>query len=60
MPITDILERNCRLYGEDICLVEINPEIKENTCDRFRESSSERMPDHLYECIKKEVSGRRI
>ena len=29
MPITDILERNCRLYGEDICLVEINPEIKE-------------------------------
>lgn len=29
MPITDILERNCRLYGDDICLVEINPEIKE-------------------------------
>ena len=29
MPITDILERNCKLYGEDICLVEINPEIKE-------------------------------
>lgn len=30
MPITDILERNCKLYGDDICLVEINPEIKEN------------------------------
>lgn len=29
MPITDILERNCKLYGEDISLVEINPEIKE-------------------------------
>ncbi len=29
MPITDILERNCRLYGNDICLVEINPEIQE-------------------------------
>ncbi len=29
MPITDILERNCKLYGEDICLVEINPEVKE-------------------------------
>jgi acyl-CoA synthetase (AMP-forming)/AMP-acid ligase II len=27
MPITDILEKNCRLYGDDICLVEINPEI---------------------------------
>ena len=29
MPITDILERNCKLYGNDICLVEINPEIQE-------------------------------
>ncbi len=29
MPITEILERNCKLYGEEICLVEINPEIKE-------------------------------
>ncbi len=29
MPITDILERNCRLYGNDICLVEINPDIPE-------------------------------
>ncbi|HHT16800.1 MAG TPA: AMP-binding protein [Papillibacter sp.] len=26
MPITDILERNCSLYGDDVCLVEINPE----------------------------------
>lgn len=30
MPITNILERNCRLYGEDICLVEINPQLPEN------------------------------
>ncbi len=30
MPITDLLERNSREYGDDICLVEINPEIKEN------------------------------
>ena len=29
MPITDILERNCRLYGDDICLVEINPEVRD-------------------------------
>ena len=29
MPITDILEKNCRLYGDDICLVEINPEMPE-------------------------------
>ena len=29
MPITEILEENCRKYGDDICLVEINPEIQE-------------------------------
>jgi len=29
MPITDILEKNCRLYGDDVCLVEINPELPE-------------------------------
>ena len=25
MPITDILEKNCLLYGDQVCLVEINP-----------------------------------
>ena len=30
MPITEILERNCKLSGDDVCLVEVNPEIKEN------------------------------
>lgn len=30
MPITEILEDNCRKYGEDICLVEINPQQPED------------------------------
>ena len=30
MPITEILEENCRKYGEDICLVEINPQMPED------------------------------
>ena len=30
MPITDLLERNAEEYGNDVCLVELNPEIKEN------------------------------
>lgn len=30
MPITEILEENCRKYGEDICLVEINPQQAED------------------------------
>ena len=29
MPITDLLERNSKLYGNEIALVEINPELKE-------------------------------
>ena len=29
MPITEILEQNAAKYGNDICLVEINPEVKE-------------------------------
>ena len=29
MPITELLEKNCRLYGDEVCLVEINPELRE-------------------------------
>ncbi|MCR5117120.1 MAG: acyl--CoA ligase [Lachnospiraceae bacterium] len=29
MPITEILEQNAAKYGNDVCLVEINPEVKE-------------------------------
>jgi len=30
MPITEILERNARLYGSEIALVELNPEVRED------------------------------
>ncbi len=29
MPIMDILAKNCAEFGNDICLIEINPEVKE-------------------------------
>ncbi|MGN0383419.1 MAG: AMP-binding protein, partial [Eubacterium sp.] len=29
MPITEILEQNVKKYGNDVCLVEINPDIQE-------------------------------
>ncbi len=29
MPITEFLERNAREFGDDVCLVEINPDIQE-------------------------------
>ena len=35
MPITDLLERNSKLYGEETALVEINPEIQEQQRDNL-------------------------
>ena len=29
MPITELLERNAKLYGSDVALVEVNPTITE-------------------------------
>ncbi|MCI8609099.1 MAG: acyl--CoA ligase [Firmicutes bacterium] len=37
MPITDFLERNAREYGNDVCLVEVNPERKEARRVTWRE-----------------------
>ena len=37
MPITDILEKNCRLYGDDVALVEINPEMPETKRTTWKE-----------------------
>ncbi|MBQ9960527.1 MAG: acyl--CoA ligase [Firmicutes bacterium] len=37
MVITDFLERNAREFGDDICLVEVNPERKESRRVTWRE-----------------------
>lgn len=37
MPITELLERNAELYGNDIALVEVNPEITETRRVTWRE-----------------------
>ena len=39
MPITEILEKNCELYGNDVCLVEINPERHDSRRVTWREYS---------------------
>ena len=39
MPITEILEDNCKLYGSDVALVEINPEKKDAKRVTWREYS---------------------
>lgn len=37
MPITELLERNAKLYGNDVALVEVNPEITETRRVTWRE-----------------------
>ena len=37
MTTTDILEKNCRLYGDDVALVEINPEMPETKRTTWKE-----------------------
>ncbi len=39
MPITDFLERNRKLYGDEIALIEMNPEIKDNRRVSWKEYS---------------------
>ena len=49
MPITEILEENCRKFGNDICLVEINPEIKETKPVSWKEYGLiESNPSNFY------------
>ena len=31
MPVTDLLERNHKLYGDEVALVELNPLMKDMT-----------------------------
>ena len=39
MVITDFLERNARLYGSDIALVEVNPSEERDSAVTWREAS---------------------
>ena len=47
MVITDFLERNARLYGSDIALVEVNPSEERDSAVTWREASliAEAQPD---------------
>lgn len=37
MPVTDLLERNCKLYGDEVALIELNPTMKENRKTTWKE-----------------------
>ena len=54
MPITALLERNAREYGNDICLVEINPELKEDRRVTWKEY--ELMESNSKEQYRREIT----
>ena len=37
MPVTDLLERNCKLYGDEVALVELNPMVKDTMKRTWKE-----------------------
>ena len=37
MPVTDLLERNHKLYGDEIALVELNPSLKDTKKTTWKE-----------------------
>ncbi len=37
MPVTDLLERNCKLYGDEVALIELNPTMKDNRRTTWKE-----------------------
>ena len=56
MPITQYLERNSREYPNDVCLVEINPEIKENRRVTWKEY--ELIEPNTKESYRREITWR--
>ena len=48
MPITELLERNAKLYGNDVALVEINPEISEQQRVTWKEYELIRPTGNTY------------
>lgn len=52
MPITEILARNANLYGDEVCLIEINPELKEKREVTWRDYELiEPNPVSKYRCV---------
>ncbi|MBO5241668.1 MAG: acyl--CoA ligase [Lachnospiraceae bacterium] len=56
MPITQYLERNSREYPNDVCLVEINPEIKENRRVTWKEY--ELIEPNTKQSYRREITWR--
>ncbi len=58
MVITEILSRNARLYGDEVCLVEVNPEQQEKREVTWREY--ELMETNPFEHSRREMTWRQF
>ncbi len=58
MVITEVLERNAQLYGDEICLVEVNPELGEKREVTWREY--ELMETNSVEHSRREITWRQF
>ena len=54
MPVTDLLERNHRLYGDEVALVELNPSVKDTKRTSWREYSL--VQPTSYEPYRREIT----
>ena len=58
MVITDVLARNAALYGDEVCLVCVNPEMKEKREVTWREY--ELMETNAGEFSRREITWRQF
>ena len=56
MPITDFLERNAKEFGDEVCLVEINPDPKEKHALTWKDNSLAEVTP--YEEHRREMTWR--
>ena len=54
MPVTDLLERNHKLYGDEVALVELNPSVKDTKRTSWREYSLEQPTS--FEPYRREIT----
>ena len=54
MPVTDFLERNARLYTNEVALVELNPEEKNNVRTTWKEA--ELIESNRFEPYRREIT----
>ncbi len=58
MPITDLLVRNAALYGDEVCLVGVNPEVNEKREITWREY--ELMETNPFQHSRREMTWRQF